>query len=251
MSIWAIADLHLSFGVPNKKMDVFGEHWKDHPDKIAAEWLARIKSDDLVLIPGDLSWALHMHEVVPDLEWIHQLPGTKLIIRGNHDLWWQSMTKLQKLLPPSIKAIHNNAFTWEDWSIAGSRLWDSQEYNFDLPSDIKSDKQMIETPPVDPEAIANSERIFIRELGRLEQSFKCFKAGISNRIAMTHYPPIGWDLRPSKASALMEKYGVQTCVFGHLHHVPSSMPTFGSARGVNYLLTACDYRDFKPVLIVE
>lgn len=249
MSIWAIADLHLSFGVPNKGMDIFGEHWKNHPDKIAHEWLKVIKPDDLVLIAGDISWALHLEDALKDLEWIDRLPGTKLIIRGNHDLWWSSLSKLQQILPPSIKAIHNNAFYWNDWGIAGSRLWDSQEYSFDLPGEIKERKPLNEKPAASAEEIQNSEKIFTRELGRLEQSLKCLKPHVKKRIAMTHYPPISWALTPSKASTLLEKYGVQICVFGHLHHVPSTMPTFGNARGIEYLLTACDYRDFKPVLI--
>src|SRR6185436_13877424 len=105
MTIWAIADLHLSFGVANKKMDVFGPQWINHPEKIAHFWQHSILPTDLVLIPGDISWAIHSEEAIPDLQWIDQLPGTKLLLKGNHDFWWNSLSKVKQILPSSCHLI--------------------------------------------------------------------------------------------------------------------------------------------------
>ncbi len=245
MAIWAIADLHLSFGVPDKEMDIFGAHWKNHPEKIAVHWKEIVKDDDLVLIPGDISWALRLADVQTDLDWIGSLPGTKVMIKGNHDLWWPSQAKLQQALPPSLHALHNNVFYWKDWAIAGSRLWDSNEYNFDiLFPDMPEEEN-------NPQKTAENEKIFVRELQRLELSLKAIKPQVQKRIAMTHYPPIGLDLTPSRVSKLLEQYGINYCVFGHMHNVPQDKAPFGKARGIEYHLTAADHLDFKPLLIVE
>ena len=128
MTIWAIGDLHLSFGVPNKGMDLFGAHWKEHAAKTEENWRKLITDDDLVLIPGDISWAMHPSEVAPDLQWIHSLPGSKMMIRGNHDYWWTSLTKVEGMMPPSIKVIQNNVQVWKDVVVGGCRLWDTPEW---------------------------------------------------------------------------------------------------------------------------
>ena len=110
MAIYAIGDLHLS-GDSDKPMDIFGEHWVDHGDKIKASWLEKVKKDDAVLIPGDISWAMTLEKAMVDLEWIAHLPGTKYLIRGNHDYWWKSITKLNSLFD-SMNFIQNNSFTY-------------------------------------------------------------------------------------------------------------------------------------------
>lgn len=248
MTIWALADLHLSFGVPDKAMDIFGNQWKDHPEKIRAHWLQLISKDDLVLLPGDISWALEPQDAVPDLQWIDNLPGTKVMIRGNHDYWWGSLSKVKSILPPSIHLVQNNVFRWGSVAICGARLWDTPEYSFGafIP--------MVENPRANKliavEEPAAIEKIFLRELGRLELSLKALPKdhGIT-KIAMTHYPPIGADLRPSRASAMLEQYGVNTCVFGHLHNVPPGTLPFGTKNGISYHLTACDYLEFIPLKI--
>lgn len=250
MSIWAIADLHLSFGVPDKKMDVFGENWKDHAEAIRQNWLKLISPDDLVLIPGDISWAMRTEDAVPDLEWIHQLPGTKVILRGNHDYWWVSLSKVEKILPPSVHLIQNNSFRWKGVSIAGARLWDTPEYSFGQYIDYVPNSRCKKLMEED-ENPAEAEKIFQRELGRLEMSLKTLPVEPSLRIAMTHYPPIGGDLQPSRTSALLEKYQVKLCVFGHLHNVKQKIPLFGTKNGIEYKLAACDYLNFSPLLLVE
>lgn len=247
MTVWAIADLHLSFGVPHKKMDVFGPHWAHHEEKIRLAWQERIHPDDLVLIPGDISWAMRLDEVVADLAWIDALPGTKVMIRGNHDYWWTSMSKMQKVLPPSVNLIQNTAFHWHDVSVAGARLWDTDEYSFNeyIPrvesSVAKAEKE---------ETFQGEDlKIFERELQRLELSLKALDTHAAHRIVMTHYPPIGPELAPSRVTVLLQRYKVETCVFGHLHNVDHTL-TFGMAQGITYVLASCDYTDFLPVRLL-
>lgn len=249
MSIWALADLHLSFGIPDKKMDIFGEEWINHAEKVEGHWKACIKDEDLVLLPGDISWAMRVEEAKIDLDWIDRLPGTKVMIRGNHDYWWTSLTKIEKILPPSIHLIQNNAFQWNDVSIAGARLWDTPEYNFD------SYIQYIENPrskklTEKDENPDEARKIFQRELGRLELSLKNLNKFAGLRIVMTHYPPISADLRDSQVSALLEKNNVNICVFGHLHNVKHDRSIFGEKNGVKYCLASCDYLHCAPLKIL-
>lgn len=246
MSIFALADLHLSFGVPNKEMDVFGDNWKNHPEKMALHWKERVSSEDLVLLPGDISWAKKIQDAEVDLEWIHDLPGTKVMIRGNHDYWWSAISKVRKILPPSIHAIQNDVFLWQDVAIAGSRMWDTDEYGFDgIIAEVDRILPIVEKEE-DPQV---REKIFLRELLRLEASLQAIPSHVSKRIAMVHYPPIGLDLAPSRISKLLEKYKIKTCVFGHLHNVVAEEDLFGEARGIRYVFTACDYLDFCPIKI--
>ncbi len=246
MAIWTIADLHLSFGVSNKKMDVFGARWRDHEKRVAEHWRHLISADDLVLIPGDISWAKTLEEAKPDLEWIHALPGTKVMIQGNHDYWWSSLKKVRSILPPSLHIIQNDAFHWQDVSVAGARLWDTPEFTFEVVIERKERPE--ETRPVAPNAV-DDEKIFARDLLRLEMSLQALKPDARLRIALTHYPPIGPDLAVSKASALLEKHKVDLCLFGHIHSViPHALP-MGQKNGVYYHLTACDYLDCVPLKI--
>jgi len=239
MSIYAIADLHLSFGVANKKMDVFGPLWSDHPARVEEAWRLLVKPDDIVLLAGDISWAMTLEEVMPDLTWIDQLPGLKVMIRGNHDYWWPSVKKLETILPASIKAVHHNSFSINDISICGTRFWDSPAYGF---ASLYNNKRA----PYPEEDL----KIYRRELGRLEASLKLLNPLATHKIAMTHYPPIDLDLAPSEAGELFERYGVSQVVFGHLHFPREEKLYFGHARGVEYHLTACDFLGFKPLKIL-
>lgn len=249
MAVFAIADLHLAFGVENKSMEFFGPVWKNYTEKIETHWRSSINEKDLVLIAGDISWGMQLDEAKKDLEWIAALPGTKYLIRGNHDYWWTSLSKLQKILPPNIKLIQNNALTWENISIGGARLWDTPEYNFSQAIDYQENprERKEKTAPSPDE----TEKIFARELLRLESSLSLLDKKAEKRIAMTHYPPIGMDLAPSRASKILEKYGVDICVFGHLHNVKKGALPFGVKEGVDYRLTSADYLDFKPLKILD
>lgn len=250
MRIWAIGDLHLSFGVKDKNMDVFGPVWQDHASAIATQWKAVIRPEDLVLIPGDISWAMRLEEAIPDLLWIDSLPGTKVMIKGNHDYWWGSLKKLAEILPPSIHVIQNNAFLWKDVAIGGARLWDTPEYSFGEFVDFREPEK--KKSPDAEELVQEefSQKIFDRELERLKLSLKAMSPDAKVKIAMTHYPPIGAEMKASRASQILEQNGVQICVFGHLHNIRQNISLFGVRNGIRYMLTSCDYLRFQPIAVL-
>lgn len=246
--IWAIADLHLSFGVANKSMEIFGPQWKNHAEVIASHWKRLIHPEDLVLVPGDLSWAMRVEEVIPDLQWVHSLPGTKVMIKGNHDYWWGSLSKIVPILPPSIHLIQNNVFNWKGISIGGARLWDTPEYSFGAFTEYRENPKAKNSEEEVQEDL--SQKIFERELERLKMSLKNLDPQAQVRIALTHYPPIGADLAPSRASQILEQHKVHLCVFGHLHSLKANIPLFGEARGIRYVLASCDYIHFQPIPVL-
>jgi len=250
MAVWALADLHLSFGVPDKKMDVFGDNWIDYTDKVKEHWHALIKPDDLVLIAGDISWAMRPEDAIPDLQWIHEMPGTKVMIRGNHDYWWASVSKVEKVLPPSIHILQNNAFLWRDIAVGGARLWDTAEYRFNGYIDFKENARSKKLTVTDND-LAETEKVFVRELSRLELSLKALSKDATKRVVMTHYPPISATLELSRAAEIIEKYQINECVFGHLHNVKRGIPMFGTKNDVTYHLTSCDFLDFIPKKIYD
>lgn len=231
-------------------MDVFGPNWEAHAEQIAASWKALIHAEDLVLIPGDISWAMRIDEAIPDLEWIDKLPGTKVLLKGNHDFWWSSLKKIAPVLPPSLHLIQNNVFRWKEVAIGGSRLWDSEEYSFHSFIEFRDNPRQKKSDPEVEVQQELGEKIFERELQRLEMSLSQFPSDAKIRIAMTHYPPIGADLQQSRASQILEKHGVQICVFGHLHNIKGGLSLFGAARGIRYTLASADYVRFKPILLL-
>ncbi len=243
MSIWAIADLHLAFGAPEKSMEVFGEQWAKYPEKIARAWKELIGPEDLVLIAGDISWAMRLNEAKVDLDWIGALPGTKVMIRGNHDYWWDSAKKVRAVLPPSCHIIQNDAFLWKETAIAGTRLWDNPAFSFQSYIDFTSkekEKGVIYIP--------EDKKILDREIERLRLSLMAMPPA-KRRMVMTHYPPLSADLQDSIASQLLEKFQVEVCVFGHLHNVKKGVSLFGEKNGIRYLLTSCDYLNFIPLKV--
>ncbi len=243
MSIWAIADLHLCFGVPSKTMEVFGKDWHQYTEKIKDFWEKNISSTDLVLIAGDTSWAKDLNEAALDFAWIDRLPGQKLFIKGNHDYWWPAKKKLLEFLPPTCHAIQNDVYNWNGVSIGGSRLWETDEFNFD--DCVEYEKNPFHK---EKEIEVDNKKIFQRELERLKLSLSQLDQ-TKFKIAMTHYPPIGADLKESTVSALLEKYKVNLCVFGHLHNVKKGKKLFGEKNEVEYLLTSSDYLKFKALKV--
>ena len=245
MSVWALADLHLSFGVPEKSMEIFGPEWKDYPEKIKTNWLKNVKEEDLILLAGDISWGKNLEEAAKDFLWLNALPGTKVIIKGNHDYWWDTLSKLKNFLPPSFHFIHNNAFNWNGISIAGARLWDNAEFNFNeyviYKANPKASKKNI---PLD------NEKIFSRELQRLKLSIDQLDKNAKIKIVMCHYPPISATLKESITSKMMEENHIDICVFGHLHQLDKSKKIFGEKNKVKYYLTSADYLDFNPIKII-
>jgi predicted phosphohydrolase len=246
MNVFALADFHLSFDTPGKSMEVFGTTWQDWTEKISTHCHAMITSSDLLLIAGDISWASTLDQAKKDLDYIASLPGKKVIIKGNHDFWWPSYKKLLEYLPSSVFAVQNNSLQFGNISIGGTRLWDSEEYSFANYIDFSED--CFGKEEIKPFSLEDA-RIFERELGRLELSLKTMPTS-SKKIFMTHYPPIGAYLAPSKASRLIESYGVEVCVFGHLHSVKKGLSLFGSTNQTKYILTSCDFCEFKPVQIL-
>lgn len=250
MSVWALSDPHLAFGVPEKTMEAFGPSWHKYAEQIETNWKKLISAEDLVLLPGDISWAMQLEDALVDLKWIDALPGTKVILRGNHDYWWPSSSKLSKILPSSIHFIQNNTFTWKEIAIGGSRLWDTPEYSFHSFIEFQENpKAKVKTPEMLGKEKEEDERIFIRELERLKLSLSQLPRDAKVKIALTHYPPIGANLSPSRASEILEQFKIDICIFGHLHNIRKGTLPFGEARGVKYLFASCDYLDFIPLKV--
>ncbi|NGX27058.1 MAG: hypothetical protein K940chlam6_00985 [Chlamydiae bacterium] len=252
MTIWVLADVHLAFGAPKKSMEAFGPAWKDYPNKIKSAWGKVVGPDDLVLIPGDISWAMKMDDALKDLDFLDALPGEKLLIRGNHDYWWPSASKLRGIIPPTIHFIQNSAFDWNDVTFGGTRLWDTREYSFnDVIEFVENPLARKKSPEELARAKEEGEKIFLRELERLKLSLEKLNPKAKHRIALTHYPPIGADLKPSRTSLILEDYKIDICVFGHLHNVRENSLPFGSARGVRYIFASADYLGFAPIKVLD
>jgi len=221
-------------------MKVFGPLWVDYHNKIKTQWEKTVGPDDLVLIPGDISWAMRLEEAMEDLAFIDALPGTKVLIRGNHDYWWPSLKKLEALPFASLKYIHNTTYVQGRIAICGSRLWDTPEFSFREWITFRDNPKAKEKEPVD------HEKIFLTELERLKRSIDLLPEGDFIRIAMVHYPPIGKDLKQTRASILFEENRIKHVCFGHLHNLNQSMIPYGSVRGVTYHFCAADHVDFTP-----
>lgn len=230
MSIYAIADLHLSFG-QDKPMDIFGENWIGHEEKIRKNWMDRVNGSDIVLLPGDFSWATYLKDTKKDFEFLNSLPGKKLMLKGNHDYWWGTVTSMRKFLEENnfenIDFIYNNAFECEDYIIAGTRGW----------SAIEEDE---------------NEKILNRELARLELSLKdgINKYGNEKEIIVCmHYPPIT-NIKIIKNEELefvkiMKKYNVKKCLYGHLHSESIKDAVEGIVDDIEYKLVSADSLNFE------
>ena len=235
MKIFAIADLHLSFNENiEKPMDKFGPGWEGHTEKLESNWRRLVSEEDVVLIPGDISWALKIEEAMADFEWIHALPGTKIISKGNHDLWWSRIRYLNSLYDDII-FLQNDCYVieGEDIVITASRGWPY---------------------PGSDEYTEHDEKIYARELMRMKMGLDAAKAAApgSRLIACLHYPPAGPAGRETGFTALLEEYRVDTCVYGHLHGMPAyNTGIKGRFRGVEYILVSFDYLDGVPKLIYD
>jgi len=229
MALYAIGDLHLSFST-DKPMDVFGPQWNKHYEKIQKNWIEYVSTDDTVLIPGDISWAMHLRDAKEDLDWIMKLPGRKILLRGNHDYWWTSLKKMNSAYPDHI-FLQNNHASYNEFAICGTRGW------------------------ICPNGLAGEGRdnkIYQREITRFEMSLKSAKdEGWKRIIAMLHYPPTNEKFESSGFTELIKEYGVETVLYGHLHNSNSyGAGIKGIVDGTNYELVSSDYLDFKPKLIL-
>ncbi len=259
MKIFALSDLHLSHATPGKAMDRFGPHWSDHPRKIERAWRERVREEDVVVVAGDLSWAMRLPEAVPDLEFLGRLPGRKVLVRGNHDYWWSSPSKVRAVLPEGVFILQNDAVRIGGAAFAGTRLWiDPGMAPLRLPLRPRAaggeagDEVGVRAAEVeaDPE---RDEKLFCRELHRLQLSLSRLPPEADLFVAVVHYPPLSTDGAPTRAARLIEGAGVRFCLFGHLHDVApgAAGSLFGTRRGVTYLLTSCDYLEFTPLLVAE
>lgn len=229
MRLFAIGDLHLSHS-SDKPMSVFGPNWENHAQRIRQAWCERVRPEDAVLIPGDISWAMQLSEAGPDLEYIGSLPGLKVLMRGNHDYWWNSLAKVRSALPEGVYALQNDIVELEGAVIAGSRGWM-------CPGSAGFDGE-------------HDRKIYDREVMRLELSLSRAPKG-ARIIGMLHYPPFNEKRQPSGFTELFEKYGAETVVYGHLHGRSCRNAFEGVRNGVEYLLCSADYLDFTPKLITE
>lgn len=233
MKIYAIGDLHLSHA-SGKPMDVFGDHWKDHHQQVEKKWKEQVTEDDLVLLPGDLSWAMKLEEASEDLNFLGELPGRKIITKGNHDYWWSSLTQIRKVLPPGIIPIQHTAFDAGAAVVTGTRGWItpvSEEYDEE-----------------------KDEKIYRRELHRLDLALESVAEmckGVKPLIVMMHYPPVVSG-RATEFSRMLSKGGADICIYGHIHCSPGQWPGELDAKidGVKYMLVSADYLDFRPVRII-
>lgn len=230
MNIYAIGDLHLS-GSVNKPMDIFGDKWQDHNTQITQNWERVVGEEDVVLIPGDISWAMTLDEALVDLELIHQLPGQKIFIKGNHDYWWQSVSQLNALYD-EMYFLQNTSYSIGDYGICGSRGWV-------CPGEVEMDK--------------HHTKIYNREAKRLELSLEhAKKSGCKEMIVMLHYPPTNEKKESSLFTRLLEKYPVTHVVYGHLHGEASFNNSLrGMHQGIDYTLVSADAISFCPHKILE
>jgi predicted phosphohydrolase len=227
MKVFAIGDLHLSSFKP-KSMDIFGDHWADHWRKIKEDWLERVSDEDVVLVCGDLSWAMRLLEALPDLDEICRLPGKKVLLRGNHDYWWSSITKIQEYLFNQTYILQNNHYVFDDVIIVGTRGWTVPNGSTD-----KTDKE--------------DEAIYAREAIRLSLSLDGArdKREGKKKIAMMHFPPFNEKRQPSEFTQRFEEFGVDQVVYGHLHGEGIKAAFNGTINGIEYSLVSCDFTDFK------
>ncbi len=223
MSVFVISDVHLSLSsLVEKPMDIFGEEWTNHAEKLKINWESVVGSQDTVLVAGDISWALRLPEAMADLEFLHSLPGRKVFIKGNHDLWWTGIGKLNKLFDSSMTFLQNNATEVDGISVCGTRGWICPGIDgFD----------------------EHDQKIYNREIIRLRMSLESARnQGHEDIIAMLHYPPTNDKLEPSGFTELFKEYGVRDVVYGHLHGKDAFRRGLkGQVFGANYHLTSFDY----------
>jgi len=233
MRIFAIGDLHLSFN-DNKPLDIFGDNWKDHYKKIKNNWNEKINDEDVVLLPGDFSWAIDLDGAVKDFEYLDSLPGKKIMINGNHDYWWTSKKKMENYLEEhgfkNIFFLKNNAVQIEKLVVVGTRGWSFTDTE-------------------------NGEKMHSRELIRLENSityaYENFDMNDKVVICMMHYPPITKSMiengEKNPYLELLNKYNIKNCIYGHLHGKAHEEACEGKIQNVNLKLVSSDYLNFNPI----
>lgn len=211
-------------------MDIFGPHWLNHFERIREDWLARVCAEDIVLLPGDLTWAMHLEEAMEDLARVGELPGIKLLLRGNHDYWWSSIGRVRRALPEGCFALQNDSMLLNGVLFAGSRGWQI---------------------PSEPDGDSDDARIYRRERQRLEMSLSNARAKSEDAplVVMMHYPPRSENTEGF--SDILKNYGVERVVYGHLHGAGLAGAIRGEIEGIIYHQVSCDGLDFKLDRIMD
>jgi len=228
MSIFALADPHLSFGV-SKPMDIFAG-WAGHIPRLEQNWRRLVRAEDTVVLPGDVSWGMSLEEALPDFQFLHDLPGRKIILKGNHDYWWNTRKKLEALWAAngldSLELLHNNAILSEDVALCGSRGW-----FFDCEA-------------------AEERRVLLREAGRLRTSIQAGKRLSDTLCVFLHYPPIANDRVCEEIMQVLAEEQVPRCYYGHLHGASIPWAFRGETEGIHFDLVSADSLGFCPKLIL-
>lgn len=221
--IYGIGDLHFDYS-KQKPMDIFGDNWLEHEEQIIENWKEKVKKDDLVLIPGDISWALKLEEARFDLKKIDELPGKKVFVKGNHDYWWQSLKKINDLNLDTLFFIQNNSYRYNDIGIAGTRGWSSRDSEF---------------------FTENDEKVFKRELLRLRNSLLSLEEDVKKKIVMMHYPPFNKNSETNEFVEIMKEFNVDICIYGHLHAEGHRYIVEGEIDGIEFHCVSSDYLEFQ------
>lgn len=228
MALYAIGDLHLCLGA-EKPMDVFGGAWIGYMDKLRQEF-SKIRPEDTTVLLGDLSWALSLDGATADFAFINEIPGKKIILKGNHDYWWSTAKKFGEFCGKNnfsdMQILNNNHFEYENIAICGTRGWFYEEN--------RSAKE--------------DEKVFLRELIRLEASLK--SAGEREKVVFLHYPPLYKGYRCDEIMELLHKYEVRRCFYGHLHGASHGLAMEGLWEDIDFRLVAADRVNFTPVKVI-
>lgn len=228
MKIFAISDLHISTNT-NKPMDIFGGNWVGYMDKIREDWNNKVTEDDIVLIGGDISWAMNIEDAKKDLESLSDLKGKKVLIKGNHDYWWSGIGKVRDMLPQNFYALQNDSIRFDGIVICGSRCW---------------------SVPGSPDFKEQDRKIYLREIERLKLSFKTvekIKQENDKLIALIHYPPFNVHRETSGFTEIFKENQVDSVIYGHLHGKNVRADKLVVKDGIKYYLTSCDQVDNKLV----
>jgi uncharacterized protein len=227
MSLFAIADLHLSLGA-DKPMDVFSG-WEGYLDKLKANWLRVVGGDDTVVIPGDVSWAMSLPDTAADFAFLDSLPGKKVILKGNHDYWWCTMKKMEQYLRDrsfaSLKILHNSAVTVGGVAVCGTRGWFYDE------------------------AANGDQKVLLREAGRLEASIAAAEKTGLEPVVFLHYPPVYSDFFCAEIVEVLQRHQIRRCYYGHLHGRSVASAVQGQVEGIDFRLVSADSLHFTPLLI--
>jgi len=229
MSLYAIADLHLAIGVPEKTMSIFNG-WENYQERIRKNWLELVSPDDTVVIAGDISWGMNLEQSAPDFEFLNNLTGTKILIKGNHDYWWNTQKKIRDFFQEknfsTLNILYNNHYKYQDYGICGTRGWINMP---DEPFDAK---------------------ILAREAGRLETSIKSALSENLEPIVFMHYPPVFGGSFNYDILDVLYKYNVRKCFYGHIHGKGHSAGVRGLYDNIFFSMISGDYLQFIPQKIL-